>query len=166
MRGMGEVRFAGSLVESQALSRELSSSCTIKLSTQILSQSVAQHSTREHPSRNAFTSMQQDRKYIQWMQHTNITGAKRHNVLTQQLDSQPNPVPKERFGQEVCMICVCVCVYLHDCTLSKGEVFNKDIKTSVFIVEELPDPPVTHESRERLAGRQIQNTPLSFRTAR
>lgn len=86
------------------------------------------------------------------------------HVLTQQLDSQPNPVPKERFGQEVCMICVCV--YSHDCTLSKGEVLYKDIKTSVFIIEELPDPPVTHESRERLAGHQIQNTPLSFRTAR
>lgn len=55
--------------------------------------------------------------------------------------------------------------YSHDSALCKGEVFHQDVKTSVLIIEELPDPPVTHENREGLAGHRIKNTPISFRTA-
>lgn len=54
--------------------------------------------------------------------------------------------------------------YSHDSTLGKGEVLHQDVKTSVLIIEELPDPPVTHGKREGLAGHQIKNTPLFFRT--
>lgn len=62
-------------------------------------------------------------------------------------------------------MCVCMCeVYSHDSTLGKGEVLHQDVKTSVLIIEELPDPPVTHRDIERLAGHQnTENTPLSFR---
>lgn len=65
-----------------------------------------------------------------------------------------------------CQRCVCVRVqkYSHDSTLSKGEVLHQHVKTPVFIIEELPDPPVTHANREGLAGRQIKNTPLSHFT--
>lgn len=38
--------------------------------------------------------------------------------------------------------------YSHDSTLGKGEVLHQDVKTSVLIVEELPDPPVMHENTE------------------
>lgn len=40
--------------------------------------------------------------------------------------------------------------YSHDSTLGKGEVLDQDIKTSVLIIEELPDPPVTDENKEEL----------------
>lgn len=53
-------------------------------------------------------------------------------------------------------------MYSHDSTLGKGEVLHQDVKTSVLIIEELPDPPVTHGNREELTGQQIKNTPLYF----
>lgn len=161
MRGMGEVRFA----------RQLSREPGIITRTVIKLHDKAQHTDsvpKYSSALNQVASVQKcihvtkyatrHRKYIQWMQCTNITGSKR---LSSWIHS-----PTQFLRKGLVKRCVCVCVYLHDCTLSKGEVFNKDIKTSVFIIEELPDPPVTHESRERLAGHQIQSTPLSFRTAR
>lgn len=57
---------------------------------------------------------------------------------------------------------VCVQKYSHDSTLGKGEVLHQDVETSVLIIEELPDPPVTQENRAGLAEQQIKNTPLSF----
>lgn len=43
--------------------------------------------------------------------------------------------------------------YSHDSTLGKGEVLHQDVKASVLIVEELPDPPGQSESTERLSER-------------
>lgn len=48
---------------------------------------------------------------------------------------------------------MCVSVYSHDSALGKGEVLHQDVKASVLIVEELPDPPGQSESTERLSER-------------
>ncbi len=64
----------------------------------------------------------------------------------------------------MCVKCSCA-NYSHDSTLGKGEVLHQDVKTSVLIIEELPDPPVTHENRQGLVGHQIKNTPSCFRAA-
>lgn len=39
-------------------------------------------------------------------------------------------------------------MYSHHSTLGKGEVLHQDIQTSVLVIEELPDPPVTHRERD------------------
>lgn len=73
-------------------------------------------------------------------------------MLTQRFGfaAQPSSLGKV-FGHSHDM-CLCVCVlvpkYSHDCTLGKGEVLHQDIKTSVLIIEELPDPPVMHRKGE------------------
>lgn len=62
----------------------------------------------------------------------------------------------------MCVINVFVQENSHDSTLGEGEVLHQDVKTSVLIIEELPDPPVTHEERERgEQGTDTKNTPLS-----
>lgn len=69
-------------------------------------------------------------------------------------------------GEILALVMRCVCVfvrrYLHDCTLGKGEVLHQDIQTSVLIIEELPDPPVTQGKwkREVLAGHPYPSDPL------
>lgn len=44
-------------------------------------------------------------------------------------------------------VCVYVCKYSHDSTLGKGEVLHQNVETSVLIIEELPDPPMTQGNR-------------------
>ena len=89
-------------------------------------------------------------------------------MLTQQ--PYPPAQPSSR-GEVLATVMRDVCVwwsvqrYSHDSTLGKGQVLHQDVETSILIIEELPDPPVTHENREGSVGLYIKHTPFSFRAA-
>lgn len=55
----------------------------------------------------------------------------------------------------------CVQEYSHDSTLGEGQVLHQDVKTSVLIVEELPDPPVKYGEVNRMPNEN--STPTAQR---
>lgn len=147
IRGMGEARSARQLGREPGVYHKSRHQTALK-------SSAAPHSIR--PERR-FIHLQQDKQkafytFFSMHKHFCFPGSTGH-LSTQQLVLRPRPVPLKAPRIHF----KCVHKYSHDSTLGKGEVLHQDVKTSVLIVEELPDPPVNH----REVNRKLKHTHIT-----